>query len=188
MRRPGVRGAARRSCSPAFPLPLRSNRGSLSRSRRVLVLVVAVTSSLWGHRLAVARARVNNGQRGWPEALQCGAAVNSLVSMRRSVDGYAGCGPTLAGACSAYPRTRQAAREPAEIGKTFAMIGLRSPAVIGEPRAGILRRARARSTPGPARPLPHAAHRDPGRGVASTGGVGRPGEAAQSWPAIWCEP
>ena len=29
-----------------FPLPLRSNRGSLSRSRQVLVLVVAVTSSL----------------------------------------------------------------------------------------------------------------------------------------------
>src|SRR5918999_1566204 len=40
-RGPAVRGGAPRSSSPAFPVPLRSDRGSLPRSRRVLVLIVA---------------------------------------------------------------------------------------------------------------------------------------------------
>ena len=36
-----VRSGALRSSSPAFPVPLRSDRGSLARSRRLLVLVMA---------------------------------------------------------------------------------------------------------------------------------------------------
>src|SRR5215211_7075717 len=36
-----VRGGAQRSSSPAFLVPLRSDRGSLARSSRLLVLVMA---------------------------------------------------------------------------------------------------------------------------------------------------
>ena len=53
-----VRSGARRSCSPAFLVPLRSNRGSLARFRRVLVLVIA---SVFGceRTLAVIKQPVN---------------------------------------------------------------------------------------------------------------------------------
>jgi hypothetical protein len=46
---PAVRGKAQRSYSLTFPVPLRSNRGSLTRSGQVLVLFIARDYSLGRH-------------------------------------------------------------------------------------------------------------------------------------------
>ena len=44
-----VRSGAQRSSSPAFLVPLRSDRGSLARSSRLLVLVITSVFDLWQH-------------------------------------------------------------------------------------------------------------------------------------------
>ena len=57
-----VRSGARRSCSPAFLVPLRSCRGSLARFRRVLVLVIASVFGC-GRTLAAMGRFVNGSMR-----------------------------------------------------------------------------------------------------------------------------
>src|SRR5215207_1449017 len=55
-----VRSGARRSFSPAFPVPLHSDRGSLARSRRLLVLVIASVFAC--ERTLAARGQLVNSQ------------------------------------------------------------------------------------------------------------------------------